>query len=993
MDKNKAGILDFPFFYLNYSKGVFIRTLPPGAEDLGGGVFRNEGSLYSLPEGSAAACLSKKEIGGKTLLALARRSPHPLVAKGPLMAPPGKRLMGLDLEIPGAGRKASAGGESALAIRVRREIVPRKDWLPLEGLSRYYLYHDEIYEIIDDETLDTLAAEYGSGGKLILRGEEIPRFADEKIRLIACFGDRALKQKLSEDKLFIRAEELSLALSVRAEPGKGGRTIRGVPALAWGRDGDYRHYDAAEVSAACDRDYVLLDEKWARRKDLEKTGLNPLGRYAGGEAIEDISIPVPLLFRRGEAPPYFSRLEYQGPPWLDRAEKAAIFCAHLDFLRFWGISGGVIHSGRGRAETAALAARWLADTETAGKYVSAETCIGKTIILMERNFWELYFSISAAGLPPPLEGEDLLSSRNKGICTGFYESLPPPSNSLVSGCDTLILFEPERSAGEGSPPEHGAGNYMERLGGIDSKIVLGISSEEPGEETLRRLFGIKGERAGLGAWIYRNTGAALPLPRFYQTPAKEILKPPFGARFTVDAKFRGIPAPELAEEGVFFYAEGTGDYDPEASVKTKSSFRELSQEEKNNFFRWRHLFRKGIQKPAGRAFILIYARELCLAMGNMEIPEAFTELSRLQEYCVWLENFSGEKQDVQETAGRQSVSCRLAQRLFDFGVMYGITSRTLPLVLSRAAGIEDYLIQDLLIHKKYIEENNSIAFDDINLFIGDLLQGNSFYVFYGKELEKAIEKVMNRIDRRLRDLCKKRLFEFFFPVRTYRESRRAFAGMEAAGYSSYTAEWARFLAFKPLLKFISSIFRYVEYRLKIKTGFEKPRQTPPLEEYWRLIADAALNDAALPVQTGPGSVKLRHESIERLRSESDEVKQLLLIEDNSAAGRTAKPNHAPPPPGLKKTEKNKSGMNAFIGGLNETERKALLRIAAAEDPSSLKTELEQTAAAGLSMPELLIDSINEKFMDAFGDLLIENRKEGPCIAEEYREILPQGGES
>jgi hypothetical protein len=307
MDKHEAKAIDFPFFYLNYSNGVFIRDILPGAEDPGGGIFRHKGSIYSLPEGLAADCLAQKEIRGRALLALARRSPHPLVAKGPVMAPPEKRLMGLDLEIPGAGRRTSAGGEGALAIRLRREIVPRKDWLPLEELSRYYLYNDEIYEIIDDETLDKLAAEYGSGeGKLILRGEEIPRFADEKIRLIGCFGDRALKQKLSEDRLFIRAEELSLVLSAGVEPGKGSRTIRGTPALAWGRDADCRHYDAAEVSAACDRDYVLLDERWARRNDIEKTGLNPLGRYAGGEPVESISIPVPLLFRRGEAPPFRS---------------------------------------------------------------------------------------------------------------------------------------------------------------------------------------------------------------------------------------------------------------------------------------------------------------------------------------------------------------------------------------------------------------------------------------------------------------------------------------------------------------------------------------------------------------------------------------------------------------------------------------------------------------------------------------------------------------
>jgi hypothetical protein len=77
-------------------------------------------------------------------------------------------------------------------------------------------------------------------------------------------------------------------------------------------------------------------------------------------------------------------------------------------------------------------------------------------------------------------------------------------------------------------------------------------------------------------------------------------------------------------------------------------------------------------------------------------------------------------------------------------------------------------------------------------------------------------------------------------------------------------------------------------------------------------------------------------------------------------------------------------MGSFLEGLGKGERETLGAICFVGEP---RQRLEAIARENRTMPELLIDGINEKFQEAFGDLLIDTREGVPVILDEYQGAL------
>jgi TolA-binding protein len=76
----------------------------------------------------------------------------------------------------------------------------------------------------------------------------------------------------------------------------------------------------------------------------------------------------------------------------------------------------------------------------------------------------------------------------------------------------------------------------------------------------------------------------------------------------------------------------------------------------------------------------------------------------------------------------------------------------------------------------------------------------------------------------------------------------------------------------------------------------------------------------------------------------------------------------------------------FFGQLQEPELQALRAIAKQPNPSPA---LKLIAETNLTMPELLIDGINERAMDTIGDLVIDPSSSSPVVAPEYQEAVQQ----
>jgi hypothetical protein len=988
-------VLDIPFFTLEYREGVFIRRIPPDAEDLGGGLFRRGERVRRLPGGEGAEqALAFGVIKGKALLSLINRGGHPLIAAGPRLAGPEERIVELALVREG-GAAAEKPGGGPVVMELRRHGLEAAE--PLEGLPHHRWYRNTVYEIIDEETLAELRAAYGVPGKpdrFILRGEDVPRFAETRPRLIYRFADSALRNLLAEERVFIPAGALSLILSARGETGPA----RARPLIAWGG----RRYDGAEISAMMERDYLLLDDAWARRTDIEQTGVFPLGCYAGGGAILDIKITAPELIRRGgrRFAGFFAGLEADTGLWLDRGDAGAVFTAHLEFLLAWGLSGGLVFPGH--REQARLLAAWLGGLSQ------------KTLVLLEKRYYELYL---APHLPEP-------QSLPPGVRLCFYED-PLPGGFW----DLLVLAEGEETLLD-EKGETIREDVFSRIAGINAGQRLGIFSDGwgikngPAANKVKTLFHIRGEAAEVTDWLIRDSGAALPLPAF-EFPPPAILRPPRpfgGARFraAVEAKFRDLPASALFSELARFDDPGEKAPGPPPRLNGRPDFDRMDEAERAFFLHWRHCFRQG-KEPGGSAqtaeqsaepYIRLYARELCLftGPGPERRPENhFRELRRL--WTAYRERFPG-------------LDDFLPQWLLDFAVIYDLDADSLfPLIPPGRAP----LLSDLYLHHHFIDENNVIAAADLRGLIPELSGPEDFSPPDARFI-RDFELAVNAVDRSLRERFQLRLFSFFYPPQSAVRRFTAFAGMAGAGYSAYTAEWVHFSGHPPLLRFLGDLYGYTEYWFNVKKGLEKKGPPPPLDEVWKQMVDPVLGrEDQLPVlRSGPSAagpyqaaaeaaepaaerrfrprpppVQLRLEFLDRLRAESDEVREMLTTEetvrreelggrseDGRVGGRERFGEIPAAPPSRGRifeprdgTGGDERGAEDFWDGLGETEREGL-RIILREGGAA---ELEGWARMKGTMAELFIDGINEKFLEVFGDLLVETVDEGARIQAEYKE--------
>ncbi|MDR2160092.1 MAG: hypothetical protein LBP23_08515 [Treponema sp.] len=1128
-----APVLDRPFFTLEYSEGAFVRRIPPGAADVGGGKFRYGEAVLVLPDPDPLDpehALALPRIGGKALLSLLRRGKHPLIVEGPRLAPQEERLMELVLDVSGGRERRTEGdspGGGPLRLILRR--VPGPEWLPLNGLPRHRFCGGKIYEIVDEAELALLTESFGIKGgadgeyRFTLRGEEIPRFSGSHARLVYRFGDPALRRLLSEEAVFVPPGELSLHLSVVTGFDRGIGKPLALPLLKRGG----RRYPALEVSRLMDREFILLDDRWVRREDLERAGLLPLGRYAGGEAIEQVKPDAAELFRRGglRFDGRFSGFEWDEGLWKSRGGGEEVFAAHLEFLRTLGLSGGaglLPHRAQGQALL-----RWIGELRKKAEDAAVT-------VLMERRYYDLYF----APLLPEFGTGDA-PRLSAGAELRFYEDLRNDTGPRKSG-GILVLVEPEEALfDEGQ--DHAGGALIAKIRTLEPALLLGVFSDtwrflnDPGRHRLRTLFGIRAPGDTAAKYLFRDAAAALPLPEAHRFPPPAILRPaaqgpaPFFS--TVEEKFRRLPTGDLLSELSCFGTEGK-----KAPLVPPGSrtlfFDRMNEGERGYFFYWRSAFRKGGVLKTAEAYIRLYVRELCLFTGKEGSPRSGPEENFRELLRLW--------RTYRETV--PSLDGDLLRWLYDYAVLYGIEDSALPLLFPFVHDGPCPPLTDRYLYRTFIEENNGIGFADLLPLTGPAVTGSVFFSgpeasppeqggpgdrdFLGPRaqeirrcggppgplLAKDYAAVVNGVDRFLRERFRLRLFEFFYPPRIYSERRRAFEGMPLTGDSFYTDGGARFTLHRPLGAFLDDLFRYTEYRFRIRTGYERPRQAPPLEGVWRDIAGAVLEghdgqNPAAPVryagtafrETPPDQVSAASggagfsfppalprpgsPSLDRLREESDQVRELLLrppggpgqvpdgsvqvpggsgqvpdgsgqapggpvqvpggsgqvpdgsvqvpggsgqvpdgsgqapggsgqapggsgqvpdgsvqVPDGSGqapGGSGQAPGGSGQAPGGSGMFRNGllrgepalreggGGMAAFLEGLAPVEAAALALIAG-EEP---KAALDALARRYRTMPEPVIDGINEKFLGAFGDLLIETMDEAPRIAAEYKETV------
>jgi hypothetical protein len=787
-----------------------------------------------------------------------------------------------------------------------------------------------------------------------------------------------------------------------------------TPVLKYGK----RYYLASALSRQFGEEFIPLGDKWVKGETLENLGIFPLERLAGGKPLEDLKLKPQDIMRRGGIPGAWTDLELVDNPWVVSAPPERILSAHLDFLRFYGIPGGVSsRPGEGSALSLGTYLRRL----------SGEIADGRVFVFMTRASYDAWFcrilpTVWPSSAPLTLagrkleEGKSLFSPQFRGIGLCCYEDMPKNLDFFRAQCDILLFIEPPQITHDSSR-NAGEADYFEELKKIKARLRLGIFTH-PWDHycsgsygaKLRDFFSLKGNMGEWGKYLIRDEDSSLRMPPRYAAGPQILRRPPCpfkadegelralgieentiissgGVRFVIRAKFKGIRTPEFKEEQQWFYFAGKEVPYSGYTIRRDRDldFNRLEPEQRDYFFWWRGEFRRGNPRKPSGGYLLLYARELILSMGREEPRENFQELLRL-----W-RNYRDEEPALDKA---------FLPWLMDFMVLYKLWDEAFTEMIPRKGEPAPLIFRDLILHKRYLEEDCPLAFVDFEPMLPDNIRNGSFHQGpQGALLDKALETALRGIDAFLRKNYGMRFLAFFYPPHTEPVSCRGFDTLYGVGFSSYTAEYIHFYGHKPLRDFIAALAAYVEYNLKKQLGFEKKGREPVMEALWKDLIDGELgfnsgerrNSFRTKAEDGVVAIELNPERVAQLRSESDKVRELLHIDDKNPPEKPSGSGGGPPPRttllALPELAEAVPDMEAFLTGLDEIQGQVLRILAGTGDGNEKKTTLKALAKTTMTLPELLIDRINEQFQGAFQDILVETMDGEPQISAEYKEAI------
>jgi hypothetical protein len=840
---------------------------------------------------------------------------------------------------------------------------------------------------------------------------------------------------------------------------------------AWGlpviREGD-RRVSALAASEKLERPGKDREGSEARRlRELEELGIGPLGRYCGGEPIrpvrlyggdffpsgKDPAVKTPAVKTPAFPPPmknsaagtpggFWTGLECDETRWTAAGDIAALFHDHLEFLRTWGFSGGLIVEDR--RDLAELLGNYL-------RFLRNEAPGAKVILAAPKDFFDsakdtvfqkaVPFGDPGAG-EIPLNfvngGEPVLSASFCGAGLVLYEDLPPDLRLLKSRCDILLNLVFAESRTE-SPQD------LRDLKNIDARLTLTVRVLRPGP-------GEKGETGdprkspAPGTCLHRSlvpgkSGSPAPVAAPFSggtpwgrpgsvSPALKagLSRRPFsgsreeaaaldgegllplweagrieaagGGLFAVTAKFSGLRAEGVKDEQAAFYREGRGSRGPGGvpPVRSGAAFTELNEGQREFFFRWRHECRRGRypdlnpgdsplsgkdspgSDSGADGYIRLYARELAVSMGR-EGP--------LQHFLALRDLFLAYREDFPETG---ALLCRW---LLDFAAIYGIAAGALPLVidelwteswdnapwadiLRKTYGETAALLTDLSVHRFFIEEDRPL----------EQLASDPLWACV-----KALipEKLLRRKERD----------PDWAP-----EYRRALGAIDKQlrhdwnrGFFEFfyppRPEHAAFRAFEKIPRAGESSYRV------FRPGFASHR---PLVT---VLSELFLNPGSGPLEGVDARLRpitLEGELVEELRRESDAVRDMLATPSGGTAhhsgdSRSGPPGGVPstglspvlslPPPEISRAAAERESGLPRDAPYTAPDRTALGEFIAAlgTRERAVLRRIAGVSAEPVRVTDMDIDAVNAAFNERFGDLLIETTPEGPSISEEYRSIL------
>lgn len=772
--------------------------------------------------------------------------------------------------------------------------------------------------------------------------------------------------------------------------------------------------------------FLRLPSVWVPAQVVRQTGIGPLGRLTGGAPLGPIALTAAEVLRRGarrlEGP--WSRIDFPelvfptGGSLLETAQ------AHLELIYRWRIPGGLIgdvdtyqgavltwlqsvirrHSDRrilvvaSKKDLNRLDAAWsqLAAARFDGnrrdpqpdpmptKLVLVAPEAVTTIRQLEGTQWDLLCLLGADMLikTPVLDlcqhlnqckyvlALGLFSNRNFIKRTRAREALSQVFRIPPGEDGDLIwkygLRNPREAAPALPPPYPFQGKSQPRPNAVrPAELIIGAPAK---------------------------TGGAVPIPP----------RPPAASSVSVSGQ-QSIPSDSPGIHIEVRYSTGDESFLAAArSVVDRSEARarfvpfqcywptysSMTREQQRWYFYWRSQVRAGRYPDTDLSYIFVYVYELINLVGVRNADEGYERLRQ-----IW-RNYRSRFPKLDRY---------LIDWLADYAAVYrpGVTPFAIyaeALAVNAAVDTVDLILPSYL--GQPLSQLPLPVIEALNKYRA---RRSRFYSGHQELVDKSIPAAVHAVDLYMRQRFGQGIFDLFHPGTAMPIQRQTFQSARYAGNVRRLTlgSVVPFSDHPPLLDFMTGVVKHTENTLRKQTGYKGKLSGYTLEPEIRAVIEECLGIPQAPEREAPASrqVEIDLAQVQRLQSESDQVRDMLLKGNEGGAAETAATPLAKAPEVDTRSypvdePANLQPVHDLLSGLGASEKSILLAIVRAGGQID-------TADLGQALPGVLveagIDTINDRALSSLGDVLIAEEMGHKVLADDYRDdledLLSQGDQA
>lgn len=911
----------------------------------------------------------------------------------------------------------SKDGLLAIKPQIR---YPKESWIKLSGLEHYAESNNIVFKI-PEIFMDTRWNKMFIDGLIrYVTVDQLPKFIEEFWDIINEYGDKDIKEKLSPSNFFWQPEEISLELECVVESKNGIGKAFAVPVCRLGE----KLVSAKELSLSTEVENCFVLGKYLSSLCLQQIGIGVIGRMIDGTALNPIELKANEIIYRGSErlDGLWKRFNFIQDCWQVTGSIEEITKSHLTFLQTYGINGGIILPESNGID---LIKQWL------HLYCGQDYINTKILILVRKKMLsELYVDKLQDNflILKGTKSDPILPDKNNRnvICT--YTTLKKYSSITCADWDIILMIEPDEQFKTSNTAIY---QCVRKISGV---IKLGFFSYSLKLYSMQKslaisnLFELPIDMES-NNWIYqiREAGNSIELPKSYEFKTKKPIKLSQPVEIKIDGTEEhsySIPkrkSNEIIINGISVKIEMSYGSTDDSSEFKKESFKHvnnggspcsfvpfmsywptyssMNSEQTQWYFYWRKKVREGTYLDTDLSYIFLYVYELLNGVGYKQPAEGFEMI--WNTWQAYNEKFS-------------KLNGYLSNWLFDFVIINNLDDK-LEKLLTSSAIYNDNILFSIRIYKRYIEESSAILLEDV-------LQIITYSVYKSKVslkgneslLMQELERVVNIINEETINKYGKNLFKLFCPIYKIDERKYAYSSAVYDGNITYNISYLSFKQHSPLVQFLTSLVKEIENRVRKKLSFSGRLKGIELDEFFLNIIDKEYyevtvkgnvnqkvkknvnEDKVTSNELTSQPLKINPELLNQLRKESTEIQEILMVEDeednsnkkdlyvDSSQEKLVEEKLIEKIPLMETKGQSDDEVVEFITELVPYKIEVLLLLLSGTD---IDEQLKNIAMSNQTMPEIMLDEINEEFGDKVGDILIDTSSIPLCILEEYIEEL------